>query len=104
MHDLVEHSERAGAIVQGEEAAAALIELRNFMFEHVYMGTVARREHSKIETVVSSLFAHYCANPDVLPPSQDELPTRVTDYISGMTDRYCIRAYEELAVPRAFAL
>ncbi len=47
VHDLVEHSERAGAIVQGERAAAAMIELRNFMFEHVYLGAVARREHAQ---------------------------------------------------------
>jgi len=103
VHDLVEHSELEGAIVQGERAAAALIELRNFMFEHVYMGAVARLEHTKIETVIASLFDHYCANPDALPPASDDLPTRVTDYIAGMTDRYCIRAYQELAVPRAFA-
>ena len=103
VRDLVEHSEREGVIVQGEAAAAALIELRNFMFEHVYMGEIARREHSKIDTVVTSLFEHYCANPDDLPPSDDDLPTRVTDYIAGMTDRYCIRMYEHLAVPRAFA-
>jgi dGTPase len=102
VHDLVEHSEREGAIVQGERCAAALIELRDFMFENVYMGPVARLEHTKIETVVASLFEHYCANPDALPPSTDDLPTRVTDYISGMTDRYCIRAYQEFAVPRAF--
>ena len=103
VHDLVEHSERGGAIIQGEQAAAALIELRDFMFAEVYMGAVARREHSKIDTVVSSLFEHYCANPELLPAADDELPVRVTDYIAGMTDRYCIRAYEELAVPRAFA-
>jgi dGTPase len=103
VHDLVEHSERAGAIVQGEPAAHAMAALRDFMFEHVYLGPVARREHSKIETVVRSLFEHYCANPEVLAPSDDDLATRVTDYISGMTDRYCIRAYQELAVPRAFA-
>jgi dGTP triphosphohydrolase len=28
----------------------------------------------------------------------------VTDYIAGMTDRYCIRAWEELALPDAVAL
>ena len=50
VHDLVEHSERAGAIVQGERAAQAMSALRDFMFEHVYMGEVARREHAKIET------------------------------------------------------
>jgi dGTPase len=103
VHDLVEHSERAGAIVQGDRAARAMAALRDFMFERVYLGPIARREHSKIETVVRSLFEHYCANPDLLAPSDDDLATRVTDYISGMTDRYCIRAYQELAVPRAFA-
>ena len=103
VHDLVEHSERAGAIVQGERAAQAMATLRDFMFEHVYLGPFARREHSKIETVVRSLFEHYCAHPETLAHSDDDLATRVTDYIAGMTDRYCIRAYEELAVPRAFA-
>ena len=103
VHDLVEHSERAGAIVQGERAAQAMATLRDFMFEHVYLGPIARREHSKIETVVRSLFEHYCAHPETLAHSDDDLATRVTDYIAGMTDRYCIRAYEELAVPRAFA-
>jgi len=104
VHDLVEHSSRADAIVQGERAARAMATLRDFMFEHVYLGPIARREHSKIETVVRSLFEHYCSNPDVLGPSDEDLATRVTDYIAGMTDRYCIRAYQELAVPRAFSL
>jgi len=52
---------------------------------------------------VRSLFEHYCAHPETLAHSDDDLATRVTDYIAGMTDRYCIRAYQELAVPRAFA-
>jgi dGTPase len=104
VHDLVEHSAPAGEIVQGERAAHAMSTLREFMFEHVYLAPMARREHSKIETVIRRLFDHYCTSPELLPPSDDELATRVTDYIAGMTDRYCIRVYEELAVPRAFGL
>ena len=104
VHDLVEHSEATGAIVQGDEAAAAMSALRDFMFEHVYLGEIARREHSKIETVVRFLFDHYCSHPEGLPPSGEPLERRVVDYVAGMTDRYCIRAYEDLAVPRAFAL
>jgi dGTPase len=104
VHDLVEHSERAGAIVQGDEAAVAMGELRDFMFAEVYMGDVARREHAKIERVVRFLFDHYCAHPEALPPGDGDLAHRVTDYIAGMTDRYCIRIYQELAVPRAFGL
>jgi dGTPase len=103
VHDLVEHSDRAGAIVQGESAREAMSALRDFMFEHVYLGQIARREHAKIERVVRFLFEYYCAHPEALPPSADNLARRVTDYIAGMTDRYCIRTYLELAVPRAFA-
>ena len=38
VHDVVEHSERAGDIVQGAEAGAAMGALRDFMFERVYLG------------------------------------------------------------------
>jgi dGTPase len=108
VHDLVEHSERAGAIVQGEEAGAAMAELRTFMFERVYLGPAARREHAKIERVLRTLFDHFADDPAQLPdgggaPDAD-LAQRVTDYVAGMTDRYCIRAFEALSVPEAFAL
>ena len=48
---------------------------------------------------------HYCRHPDEIPDSlpAGELSTRVTDYLAGMTDRYCIRRFEELTVPVAFA-
>jgi len=36
------------------------------------------------------------------PDAADDLPTRVTDYLAGMTDRFCIRRFEALTVPRAF--
>jgi len=105
VHDLVEHSEAAGAIVQGEDAAAAMSALRAFMFERVYLGPAARREQGKVETVVRTLFEHYCSRPDALPRGLSTgapIDRRVTDYIAGMTDRYCIAAFEELTVPTAF--
>ncbi|MEA2265743.1 MAG: dGTPase [Solirubrobacteraceae bacterium] len=101
VHDLVEHSAAAGAIVQGEAAGAAMGELRAFMFERVYLGPSARREHAKIERVVRTLFEHYCEHPDALPGG-GSLAERVTDYIAGMTDRYAIATFEALTVPRAF--
>jgi dGTPase len=108
VHDLVEHSEVAGDIVQGEEVGGAMDRLRTFMFDHVYLGPVARREHAKIDRVVRTLFDYYVAEPDRIPdgggsPDAD-LPQRVTDWLAGMTDRYCIRAFEALSVPEAFAL
>jgi dGTPase len=106
VHDVVEFSERAGDIVQSPEAGEAMSALRDFMFAHVYLAEAARREHRKIERVVRTLFDHYCEDPHEIPvltpDAADDLPTRVTDYLAGMTDRFCIRRFEALAVPRAF--
>jgi dGTPase len=105
VHDLVEHSEPAGDIVQGELIGGAMAELRRFMFDHVYLGPVATREHAKIHLVIRALVDHFCSHPEEIPTSipDGDLATRVTDWIAGMTDRYCIRIYEALTVPVAFA-
>jgi dGTPase len=105
VHDLVEHSDAAGDIVQGEVVGEAMSELRAFMFERVYLGPVATREHVKIHRVIDVLFAHYCEHPEEIPPSipDGDVATRVTDYLAGMTDRFCIRAFEQLSVPDSFA-
>jgi dGTPase len=105
VHDLVEHSEAAGAVVQGPQVGPAMAALREFMFERVYMGPEARREHHRIETVVATLFDHYCEHPEDMPAGVEgaTLAERVTDYLAGMTDRFCVRAFEALSVPRAFA-
>jgi len=108
VHDMVEHSELAGDIIQGAVAGAAMKELRDFMFERVYLGPAVRAEHAKISGVVRRLFEHYVERPELLPAPDaaheaDDLARRVTDYVAGMTDRYCIREYAELQVPQAFA-
>jgi dGTPase len=113
VHDMVEHSARAGDIVQGAQAGPAMEELRQFMFEHVYLGPAVRAEHARIANVVRKLFEHYVEHPELLPATgsvgdvpdaeQSDLAERVTDYVAGMTDRYCIREYTDLEVPRVFA-
>lgn len=108
VHDLVEHSEAAGDIVQGADAGAAMNALRAFMFEHVYLGAAARQEHSRIERVIRTLFDHYASDASLLPdgggaPGADHAQ-RVTDYLAGMTDRYAVRSFTALAVPASFTL
>ena len=85
VHDLVEHSEAAGDIVQGPVVGRAMLRLRTFMFEHVYLGPAARDEHAKIERVLRGLFDWYCEHPEELPEgvagrhggrSRDRLPGR----------------------------
>jgi dGTPase len=88
VHDLVETSERAGAIEQSPEHAAALSELRRFMFQHVYLGPPARAESARAGAVVEDLFRHHLASSD---------PVSATDWVAGMTDRYALRAHAALA-------
>jgi dGTPase len=110
VHDMVESSARVGDIVQGLEAGPAMNELRDFMFEHVYLGPGVRAEHAKVATVLSRLFGHYVEHPELLAPPAEEtvdsgagLAHTVIDYLAGMTDRYCIGEYTRLEVPQAFA-
>ena len=123
VHDMVEQSHTAADIVQGVEAGEAMAALRSFMFERVYLGEAVRAERERIEEVIGALFAHYVTHPEQLPsphavddPTQGAqagdggeagddmvLARRVTDYLAGMTDRFCISAYTQLKVPRAFA-
>ena len=94
VQDLLRHSEEAADIVQGEEVGAAMLRLREFMFEHVYLGPAAQRERPRIERMLRALFAHYADEFD------DE--QRVVDWLAGMTDRFAIREFENLSVPQGF--
>jgi dGTPase len=99
VHDLVEHSDTAGEVHQSQAMAEALLELRSFMFGNVYLGPIARRETSAAADMVEAPLVHFIAAADDLPGDGDDV-TRATDWVAGMTDRYCIRAYDELLAPR----
>jgi len=100
--DLLERSEAAGDIVQGEQVGAAMLRLREFMFARVYLGPDAQREHARIERMLRALFDHYVEQPPpALTPGASE-QERVVDWLAGMTDRYAIRAFTDLSVPQGF--
>ena len=100
--DLVENSAQAGDIAQSERVGGAMLRLRKFMFQRVYLTPDAQRELPRVERMLRALFAHYAEQP---PPSPDANATpeqRVTDYLAGMTDRYAVRAFSALSVPQGF--
>jgi dGTPase len=99
--DIVEQSRAAGDIVQSPEIGDAMLLLRRFMFERVYMGAEARSEHERVERTLRGMFEHYTEHPGEIPdgtPGADDLE-RITDYIAGMTDRFCIATFKRLALP-----
>lgn len=107
VHDLVESSERAGRIVQGDRAGTAMDELRTFMFEEVYLGPAVRAEQERIVRMLAALFDHYAAGPELIPDNGGApgagAADRVADYLAGMTDRFCLRAFRALAEPLTVA-
>jgi dGTPase len=88
VHDLVETSAREGDIRQSEEVATAMLALRSFMFDRVYLGPSARAEHARARATVRRIFDHLTGRGD---PVDD-----VVDYIAGMTDRFAIGYAESL--------
>ena len=102
VRDLLERSEEAGDIVQGEGVGGAMLGLRDFMFGHVYLGPEAQRERERIERMLRALFDHYAEHlpPALTPDAADH--ERVVDYLAGMTDRYAIRIFTDLSVPQGF--
>jgi dGTPase len=102
VEDAIEHYEATGEIGQGELVGEAMLNLRTFMFENVYLGEAAKREHPRIERMLRTLFAYYVESPpEAMTPDASE-PERVVDWLAGMTDRYAIRVFTDLAVPQGF--
>jgi dGTPase len=100
--DLLSRSQEAGDIVQGDEVGGAMLRLREFMFERVYLAAEAQREKPRVERMLHSLFEHFVSE---LPPAVVEGASdreRVVDWVAGMTDRFAIREFRELSVPEGF--
>jgi dGTPase len=88
VHDLVESSERAGDIVQSEEIGGAMLSLRSFMFERVYLGPHTREEQERARTTVRLIFDHLVA--------RGEGPDEIVEFIAGMTDRFALSYVADL--------
>ncbi|MCJ7588132.1 MAG: deoxyguanosinetriphosphate triphosphohydrolase [Candidatus Aminicenantes bacterium] len=77
----------------------AIIDLRDFLYEKVYFGTIALEEHEKVKKIVADLYRYVLAHPaDYVKdyPKGDSLEVRAGDFIAGMTDQYALALYEKL--------
>jgi dGTPase len=82
VHDLVETSEREGDIRQSDEVGEAMLALRSFMFERVYLAEPARHQHARAHETVRRIFEHLVERGD----AEDA----IVDYLAGMTDRFAL--------------
>jgi dGTPase len=109
VQDMIATSDEQGDIVMSVAVWDAMMALRAFLFERVYLSPRAKIEEPKAFGVVSKLFHYYLKAPEELPteyqPREPEaLAQCVTDYIAGMTDRYAIRDFETRFVPTSWRM
>jgi dGTPase len=95
-------------IRMSDEVLDALIALRDFLYETVYERPEIRGEFEKAQRIISELWAYFHAHPDEFRarhwpkgiPESDGVSRAVADFITGMTDRYALRVYEEYFLPK----
>jgi len=128
VQDMVYNSIDSEIIQMSPKVWKSMMDLRSFLFDHVYLNDAAKAEEPKAYHIVQALFDHYMRIPEDLPAdyrpafsaaattpdvdlatTQDAgpdncvlLPDCVTDYIAGMTDRFAIRTFEKLFLPKSW--
>lgn len=107
--DLIAHSGK-GVVCMSKEMQDAVRIFHQFMYDQVYLNQKAKGEEHKVLGVVSGIWEHYHRCPEQLPEDfrtiwEQHGPDRaVCDYISGMTDGYCMEVYSKLFIPAAWSV
>ena len=106
--DLIHESEATGEIAMSAQISFVFRTFYDFMYKSVYHNVKAKSEESKVFGIIDDIFRYYSENPDALPEdyrlvaAQDGLRRAVSDYVSGMTDKYAMSQYSELFIPEAW--
>lgn len=110
IHDIVTNSQNQPDIIQSDEAAYAMRNLRKFMFRNVYTNGLAKAQENKAEMLVKALYEYYSEHLESLPEEYlvmiykrgEGVSKIVCDYISGMSDQYAMAKYSEIFIPKAW--
>jgi len=97
---VVEHSLIANTVRMDDDSLAVMNELRDFMFQRIYLGPEQKRHLVEAVEVIRRLVDHHLLHPDEIPGSYRDtaadLVTQVADYVAGMTDRFALATYRRL--------
>jgi len=99
VRDMISTSEERGEISLSEAVYEALMELRTWLFRHVYDHPLSRA-NKKAAGVVASLFEYYLGHPEERARTDPDPIVETVDFVAGMTDRYALAAYRRLFLPR----
>ncbi|WP_294182385.1 deoxyguanosinetriphosphate triphosphohydrolase [uncultured Clostridium sp.] len=93
-------------VALSNEVFDALCVLRNFMFKKIYKGDILKAERDKAKFVLEQVFNYFFKHPDKMPEfyfnivKEEGIYRGVADYISGMSDDYCLIMFHNIYVPK----
>lgn len=107
VQDVVTTSSLTGDVAMSAPVRDAMMALRAFLFENLYRHSDAKLGEPKAHAMIGELFTHYVEHLDEVPEEYRRHDSarpdvQVADFVAGMTDRYAIRVYEELKIPRSW--
>ena len=105
--DIIKQSQGVNDIIMSKRIRDAMLGLRNFLFQRVYLEPSTKKEEKKIHNIIESLYDYYLHHVEELPAyltcqiGQDTTKEQIVcDYIAGMTDHYAVEAYKEIFIPK----
>ena len=107
--DLIAHSGN-GTVCMSKDMQEAIRVFHGFMYDAVYLNQRAKGEDHKVTGIVEGIWNYYHKFPEKLPADYhtiretEGLDRAVCDYISGMTDGYCMEVYSKLFIPAAWSV
>ena len=95
-------------IRMSDRVLAAVLHLRSFLFDAVYENSIATVEFRKATGILSGLWDKVRERPgeflDARTIARDGLDAAARDFLAGMTDRYAVRLFEQLYIPKPWAV
>jgi dGTPase len=103
IHAVIDSSLEVGTVAMDDDTLAVMNELRDFMFERVYMAPEQRSQQERAIAVIRDLVDWHLQHPDEIPGTYREhqapLTVQVADYVAGMTDRFALATHDRIFRP-----
>ncbi|MFA6866547.1 MAG: deoxyguanosinetriphosphate triphosphohydrolase [Clostridia bacterium] len=104
--DIIKHSYLKDKVAMGQDGFYYMNQLRDFMFDNVYLANNGEILNKRADRMLSLLFNYFLKNPDEVPNTlrklSDEPTVFVTDYLASMTDTYAINLAKKIFIPGDF--
>ena len=86
-------------LIMDSEIGEIMNELREFMFENVYLRKETNDQRKECKNIVQTLVEYFMENKNELPKnyiqSEDDIENSI-DYVAGMTDRFAISTFGKI--------